>query len=453
MKVLLATGVPELDNAIKDRVKRVSFVGSVLYKEAVVDAIERKKPDVIILSELLEGVTPTRELILTLRTQFPETRIIYIFREENLKEKAFLYQWMVWDVFSGSFAPEDLEENLFKPKQFKDVSGEIPALKPYQTQGWGTGGEVDIRDMKNIKGDGTKLGELPSGTSDIFQEVVAFWSVSDQSGRTFSLINTALRLASKPDLKVLVLDFCTENPNTQLHFGFSDPDKNLGAVIEDVENGLELTKENFERYFVVHPVYKNLRILTGNILKMKDRDPKFIYSIYEKLVRLAEETRYSTILVDTNSGVSDDLTVNILKDASKILLHINETPGSLYAVRRCFDTEVGQFVEKLIDKKKITTILNQSNEEKLINFRRALEASTKIPTGVAIPYHKDVLESIYQGKPILSKNPPQEIYNVFVTISNIIHRNLFIPPKPAKKTDKKGKGGSGLFGFGNKTKK
>src|SRR5690242_2693509 len=98
-KIVLATGITQLDDQIKERIKKdVQFVGSVIYREGLEEAITRKSPDIIILSELLEGVVSLRELILKIRTRFPEVRIIYILKEENKSFKAFLYHFHIFDI-------------------------------------------------------------------------------------------------------------------------------------------------------------------------------------------------------------------------------------------------------------------------------------------------------------------------------------------------------------------
>jgi len=455
MKVVLATGVPDLDNAIQQRITKAQFVGSALYKEAVVDVVERRKPDVIILSELLEGVLSTRELILTLRTRFPEVRIIYILKDENPKEKSFLYHWMIFDVFNGKFSPADLEEALFKPKTFKDVSHELEELKQFQTPTDLIDDEPDITGMTGInpREYGTLDGPM-KGTNQLYQQIVAFWSVLDQSAKTFSAVNTSLILATNKDLKILLLDFNIENPNVHLQFGFSDPDRNLGAIVEDTENGIDISKENLDQYLITHPVYRNLKILPGYILKMKNRKPADVYVIFEKIIEAAQQSNYSTILVDTGSGLRDELTASILKKVNKILMHVTETPGSLYAVRRCFDTEVGPFVANLIDRKKVVPVIAKSYDDTRGSFTRALEATLETRIGGIIPHHEDVKNSVYNGTPLLSKKPPEILYDAFIILGNQVHKNIFRKPikrkQPSAKKDKQG----GLFGgvFGPKKK-
>jgi len=447
MKVLLATGVIELDNAIMERVKNIDFTDSVLYKEAVVDKVERTTPDVIILSELLQGVTPTRELILTLRTRFPKVRIIFLLKDENLKEEAFLYHWMIFDVFSGKFTVPELEEALFKPKQFHDVTARIKELEGYAKDPDFDEPEPDITDMRRIRRSARQIESPEIGTDSVFQEIVAFWSVLDQSARTFSAVNSALLLASNKDVKVLLLDFNLENPNLQLHFGFSDPNRNLGAIFEDYHNGdEEVTEEDLRKYVVVHPDYDNLHILPGNILNLKNPENEGVIKLFDSIMQAAENSDYTTILIDTGSGVDNDLTVHILQHATRILMHVNETPGNLYAIRRMFDTLIGPFVEKLIDRKKIEVIVTNSFEDTRSNFRRALQVTLSQHVKATIPYHAEVRKSIFTSEPMIANKPPEEIYNSFVRICNLIHNNIFVNPiKTVKSTKKKVKKG-GLFG-------
>ena len=453
MKVLLATGVTELDNAIMERVQKVDFTDYVLYKEAVVEKVEKNNPDVIILSELLQGVTSTRELILTLRTRFPKVRIIYLLKEDNPKEEAFLYHWMIFDVFPGEFTVEELEEALFHPKQFHEITSRIKELEVYTKDPDFVDEDPDISNMRRPRR-GQKVDSPELGTNSLYQELVSFWSVLDQSGRTFSIVNSSLLLASNRDLKILLLDFNLENPNIQLHFGFSDPNRNLGAIFEDYHNGDEkVTQEDLRNYIVVHPDFENLHILPGNILKLKNPDTKGVITLFDSIIEAAKESNYTTILVDVGSGVLDDLNTHILKKSTRILLHVNETPGNMYAVKRMFDTEIGPFVEKLIDRKKMDVIITNSYEETRQNFKRALQVTLEQHVKATIPFHESVRESIYKSEPMMSHKPPEEIYNSFVRVCNLIHHNIFVNPiktaKGRKGKDKKG----GLFGFGKKKDK
>ncbi|QST03009.1 hypothetical protein IMZ31_20905 (plasmid) [Pontibacillus sp. ALD_SL1] len=436
MDIVLATGVPELDEAIEERVSGANFVGSALYKEAVVDVVSRRKPNVLILSELLDGVTPMRELILKIRTRHPEVRIIYVLKDENPREKAFLYQWMIFDVFTGSFSVPELKECLQNPKGFEDVHLEMEQLKKYQKEIPSSSDESI--DTMGIKGDGYEALSSPEAATDSFyQQIVSFWSVLDQSGKTFSITNTALALAGRKELKILLLDFNIMNANVNLYFDFIDPDRNLGAIIEDVEGGKELTPETFEDYIITHPTYDNLNILPGCILKMKKRDDDFLIPLFDQLITLAEQSNYSTILIDTGSGLTD-LNTFILKRSTKIFLHISENPGTLNALYRFFDTEVGPFVEKKIDPSKILPIVTQSKEESRASFKRGVETLLERGVGSIHEHFEEALPSVYKGTPLLSKKPAEHIYETFIIMSNLVHKNIFTNPiRPGNKNKPK----------------
>jgi MinD-like ATPase involved in chromosome partitioning or flagellar assembly len=431
MNVILATGVPELDEAIEQRIKKINFVGSALYKEAVVEITERKQPDLdaIILSELLEGVMTTRELVLKLRTRFPDTRIIYIMKEESAKEKSFLYQWSVFDILPSKFGVSELETALFNPKEFKDVAREMEELKDYQKPSDLIDDEPDLSSVSSIDGERyDRINSPGSGTDTVYQQIVAFWAARDQAGKTFSAVNTSLMLSTSKDLKILLLDFNLDNPNIHLQYRVSDADRNLGALVEDVENGQKITKATLNDYLITHPVYKNLMILPGYILKLKKREPEQMIEIYDQILSAAQQNNFSTILVDIDSGIREKLTAHILKKATRILLHVSEDPGSLNAVRRLFDAEVGPFVANLIDKKRVVPIITKSKVESRVNFKKALEINMEVRVGSIIEYSDEIISSLYNGQPILSKKPSEEIYNSFINISNLIHKNLFRKP-------------------------
>jgi len=452
MKILLATGVESLDMTLSERVKNVDFVDSVLYKEAIEEAIDKRKPDIVILSELLQGVTPTRELILTLRTRYPKVRIIFLLSEENPEEEAFLYHWMIFDVFSGEFTIPQLEKRIFQKTEFHEISGRIKTLEAYMKDPSLTGEKPDIRGLTRMKRGGVVDAPNASAT-ELYQELVAFWSVHDNVGRSFSAINTSLLLASNRDLKVLLLDLNLDNPSFQLQFGFADANRNLGAIFQDYHNGdEEVTKEELKRYLVVHPDYPNLHVLPGNILRLKNPPVEGLIKLFDSIINAAKESNYTTILVDTGTDIHNEFNVHVLQAATNILLHVNESPGSAYAAKRMFDTKIGPFIEKLIDKEKINVVVTQSHEDTMLNFRTALQHTLERHVKATIPYYDEVRTSIFRAEPLIANKPPEDIYNAFVYICNLIHNNLFSAPITInkKKKKKKEKKPNSLFGGGAK---
>lgn len=456
MKIVLATGVPQLDDAIEDSIKEVDVVGSVLFREAVIDIVERKKPNAIILSELLDGTIKSREVVLKLRTRFPETRIIYIMKDENAQEESFLYQLSVFDILPSKFGVPELKKALFSPKEFKDVAGRMEELKSYQKPSDLIDETTDLSGFTHINGDGYE--EIPTqggNAGQPYQQIATFWSTRDEAGKTFSAINSALLLATNKSLKILLIDYSLENPSVHLQFRVADENRNLSAIVDDAQNGVRINKNTLDDYLITHPVYTNLKILPGYILKMKRAKDEELITIFDDIIEAAERSNFSTILVDVDSNLHSPVTVHILQESTRILLHVAENPGSLNALRRVFDSEIGPFVEKLIDKKKIVPIITHSIDENRSKFKLALEKTIELRVGSIIERSDEILTSFFIMQPIFSKKPGDELYNSFIFICNLIHPNIFnrpmTGPKKKNKNEKKGLLG-GLFGKSNKKK-
>lgn len=442
MKVILATGLPDLEDLIEKNIQ-ADFLGAALYRESVAEIVENKEPDVVILSELLEGVTDMKSLVLKLRTRSPKTRIVYIMKDESPTMKSFLYQWMVFDVFAGSFSIPELNDALYNPKEFKDISAEIEVLKKYsRNPDMLEDNEEDaILDQFNSSAY-SRLGSQ-SGDGELYRQIVSFWSTQDLSGKTFSITNTALSLANRSDLKILLLDFNIENPTVNLYYSFVDADKNLGAFVDDLLLEEEITAENFEDYLITHPLYSNLKILPGYILKMARQSDEFMINVFNMILEFSNIHNFSTVLIDTKAGLNP-LNKEILSKSSKILLHINENPSSLNSVYRFFDTQYGPFVSSLLDKSKIVPIINQYHPETIVNFKRAIHSFLELPVGASFPQSEKVRLSIQKQTPILSKKTNDETYLGFIRISNTIHPNSFVEPniKTISSSDKNKEVGS-----------
>lgn len=125
VNVLLATGVPVLDEEITKRIEDINFLGSCYFREALESLVENGKPDIIVISELLEGAMPKRDLVLKIRTRYPDVRMVYLLKEKNSEEKRFLYHWMVFDVLESKFMIEELKKAIYYPKTYDDVIGEL----------------------------------------------------------------------------------------------------------------------------------------------------------------------------------------------------------------------------------------------------------------------------------------------------------------------------------------
>ena len=250
MKILLATGFEKLENLLRTRFTDVEFEDrNVLFREGVDEVLKLRQSDIIIISELLDGNTLSHEdLIKLIRKRHPRKRIIYILRDsENIKMRKFLYRLGVYDVYSikPNLNLSELYDSIHNPKRWEDVYhyfGDLDAKEKFLDEE-PDDDEVPSIDPADYSSFETKT---KSGIDSLYMQLASFWSVRDQSGKTFQAINTALMLAQNKQQKILLLDFNIDNANMHLQFGFSDSDgnHNLGAVIEDIGDGLTLSPQN-----------------------------------------------------------------------------------------------------------------------------------------------------------------------------------------------------------------
>lgn len=453
MKVVLATGVPRVNSQIEQRfAKEIVVVGKPLFREAVESTIKRNGADLVLLSDELEGVTEMSELILLLRARYGSTRIVYIGKKMSLDFKAFLYKYNVYDVLNEKFSEAELREAFFHPKSWEDVSKDIGTLDAFIDE-YGKP-SVSSNDVAKIeRNEYSKIKPATINKDSLYQEIVAFWSVHDQAGKTLNSINSSLFLAANQDLKVLLLDFSLKNPNIHLQFGFQDADRNLGALVEDLNDGLVLNAKTFEQYLITHPVYPNLSILPGTILPQEEKEPEFYLRLLDKILEIAQSMNYSTILIDTDTGFKHPLSIHILRKSTKIYLLVNESTGALSAVSKMFDPEHGEFVPFLIKKKKVFPIVNRATEDYHVYFTHNLDAIIDgNKTITHIKEDKAIHSSVMDGLPLLS-SPTDETYMTFFNLCDNIHPSLFKPIKNKKGVSETGNASKKKSIFGKFDKK
>jgi DNA-binding NarL/FixJ family response regulator len=78
MKVLLATGVHELNMAIQMRLRNLEYTSICFYKEAVADMVRNSQPDVLLISELLEGKISIDRTIKLAHETIPDLKIVIL---------------------------------------------------------------------------------------------------------------------------------------------------------------------------------------------------------------------------------------------------------------------------------------------------------------------------------------------------------------------------------------
>ncbi|MCW0773247.1 ParA family protein [Clostridioides difficile] len=112
----------------------VEFVGEVVYREGVLQAIINNTPDVLIIREGLPGKVDILRLVqeLTLLFPFPKLRIIFIAKDRRIGDAllASLVQFRVYDIVIGNNIDAfSIIEKIITPNILNDVAQFLPKIR------------------------------------------------------------------------------------------------------------------------------------------------------------------------------------------------------------------------------------------------------------------------------------------------------------------------------------
>lgn len=139
MRVLLATGQPELNRFLASRVPGIEVVGKVVeYREALRDAARRWQPNAAIVAGDLPGPTPLPEALFPLRVWDIHVIVLYGRRPEKVTDPLFaeiaeLVAMGITDIMFPTVHAEEIASRLNKPWTFGMAVREL--LKGIKPQG------------------------------------------------------------------------------------------------------------------------------------------------------------------------------------------------------------------------------------------------------------------------------------------------------------------------------
>ena len=124
-KVLFALGSRGIEEDIAKEIGNdYRVVGAVLRKGQIISAVKETRPDIMILRETLEGNENIRDIVLTLRREFPYVRIIFLAGHRDVGDKflSILVTYGVYDILNGGKVTlSDIVGLVYSKNEYKDV--------------------------------------------------------------------------------------------------------------------------------------------------------------------------------------------------------------------------------------------------------------------------------------------------------------------------------------------
>ena len=232
-KIFLAIGFKDLENFLKESKpiiekhlgETVEFTGESVYRGGIVQGVTYYKPDIVIIREGLPGNEEFSEIILNLKLNYPDIRIIFLAGNREVGDAllATLVQYGIYDLIVGSKLDcTEIIKKIIRPNTLSDVAYFLPKIK------------VDERTNKKI----FEAPEMPNLTTDQPQVIK---SINDFDEDTSS---KRVNVEEEDDDDIFVIDEDDFDENIE-----NDLDENIENDLNkniQVKNSIEEIQEKVQ---------------------------------------------------------------------------------------------------------------------------------------------------------------------------------------------------------------
>lgn len=474
-KVLMATGIKDLDSSVAE-LTNCEVVGISKTKEDLYVDIHNHKPQVVIVSDLLDGEGVLSGMLPPLKREFHYTRFIYLAGQlnprdqERIDELGKLVLNGIYDICIAKVLNLELLDNLIKnPKTeeavsylAKNILNNTETMEQF---------DVPISGLAQAK-------NIGNGSID---NVYVFTSVKPGTGKSFLSVNTACAIAkygvckengAKPRIALVEADLQTLSIGTILNIK-EDKKKNMKTAMEAIstifdkgnlvgdDSSIMLVNKLIRDCMVPYDGLDNLHVLAGSTLTPEEIDSLKISSEYYIYLLEVLKKEYDIVIIDTNSSMMHITTYPLLQKAERCFYIMNLDINNVRNNLRYLGV-----LKKLNLTDKINWILNENIEnnkkfkeqgidvEKLHFTAEDLETKYRMNFVAKIPaISKTIfLNRVYDGTPLVldednvtyTLDAKKELLNLADIIWKIEKE---VPSAPEKKS-------GGFFGlFSKKDKK
>lgn len=469
-KIIIGTGIDKMDNSISD-LKGYKVSSIVQYKKEVKEVCKYFSPDILLIGENLSGKESIIELLISLRKDFPNMRIIYISTYVDIKDKnkinnlGLLVLSGIYDILYEEKVTKRMILDLLNNPKTKDSESVKFLTKKINQDSKNNQQIVDFEDDTSEEEE-----EIDSG---IYNNVFTFSSIKPGTGKSFLSVNVATAIAkygvknrNKENPKVAIIEADLQNLSVGTLLQISETEKNnLKTVMDKIstiidkdgklcDNILKINEVN--KYildsFTPYSQCKNLKALVGSNLTFQEIESfGEQYAYYYDYLLSAIADKFDVIIIDSNSALTH-ITTQPLLYQSKFIYYILNLDFNNVRNNVRYKEELSQL--GVLDKVKYILnedVPNDDSDEKLMftssNIdKKEFDLIAKIPE---IP--KSIfLNRLYAGIPVVldigekTKKARYEILKVanqIWTIQNF--ENIQLSMKEKNKSSKK----KGFFNF------
>lgn len=393
-KIMTAIGNQNLNQRLQQEDTFEIVAEDIPYKEGIIEVLEKKQIDTLILSELLPGEIEIKELIERVKNINPKIQVILFLEKKNQELENYLYAKGVSSIFYDnqieiSKIIEFIKEEKNESRQLKE---ELEELKQLVIEKEGNHTKIkEFLQNKNKEMKDRKLLETKKeGTSDK-REQSQIICVSGTSGVGKSIFSVNLAKAfMENENKVLIIDFDVLNNSLHTILGIKKyPEK----VANKIKNNNLLEPLQIEE--LIMKINSKVDLIAGISLLFDGQYQISKVKIKTILSKLKE--KYHAIIIDTSSECFLDYTKEIMKNSNINIFMVEPNLLEIKKAKRLLNIYINQWG---IPQSNFQILFNKYNENSI---------------------DSSVLKNIFSGFSILGKLSSSSQYNLLINKNDTGH--------------------------------
>lgn len=427
-RVLIASNFTQIKQII-EKINGYTVAGMLNIKQNIIPAIERFKPDILLVVDGLSGEGDIVDIMIKAKMNNQDLKIAFATGEIDMENMllvdslAKLTDFGIYDIYASSkFGRKTIEEMLTVDKTLDDV-----------------------KEYRKFRGDaGNESVIVYKPRSDGYSNVVAVSSIKPGTGKSFTSTNLAMAIAkygkpkvdgSMPKVAIVEGDLQTLSVGTLLQlqnerYNLKQALAKIASIID--ENGQftvseyqqKEAKEFVLKCFLPYPDVPNLFALTGSQLTFREMEFINPYQYFVMIKMIVDE--FDLIVIDSNSSLEHRTTGPILQLAKTCFYVIDLDFCNVRSNLR-----YRQILEQLGLAHKVKYILNKDvtpQVSETLNFEEELRYSARSleADGFALAARFPMIDMsvianrLYKGTPIILDKTRETLY-ARMEISKLAH--------------------------------
>lgn len=314
-KVITAIGNKNLNQKLKEENSLEIVTEDIPYKEGIIEFLENKQIDFLILSELLPGEIDLKELIEKIKNINSNIQIILFLEKKNQELENYLYAKGIYSIFyDNQIEIAKIIELIKGENENRQLKRELEELKQFVIQKQNNQAKIkNFLQRKNEKMKNRKLlaienTEAKEMSNRMKQSQVVCISGTSGVGKSIFSVNLA-KVFMESQSKILIIDFDVLNNSLHTILGIK---KYSEKIVNKIKNNNLLEPLQVEELII--KINSKIDLIAGISLLFDGKYQISKVKIKSILSKLKE--KYTTIIIDTSSECFLDYTKEIMKNSN-----------------------------------------------------------------------------------------------------------------------------------------